>query len=85
MTAETRSLLQRLQELDFSIMDTVLYLDAYPRCREALDYYHKLLGERASLLSALAKSGAPVTHFENASRDTWEWTNGPWPWESTAN
>lgn len=82
---ENRSLMNRLQALDFSIVDTVLYLDAYPHCQEALDYYHKLVSERDALLRAMAQRNTPVTNFENASHDGWDWLNGPWPWELAAN
>ena len=84
-TTKDRSLQKRLQELDFSIVDTVLYLDAYPHCHKALEYYHKLVAERDALLEEMAKQGTPVTNFENASRKSWDWTNGPWPWELDAN
>ncbi|MBQ8331370.1 MAG: spore coat protein CotJB [Clostridia bacterium] len=82
----SHSLLHRLQALDFSIVDTILYLDAYPHCKDALNYYHKLVGERDALKLALAKThNRPMTGFENASNDSWDWTNGPWPWEASAN
>ena len=76
--------MKRLQTVDFSLVDTVLYLDAYPHCKKALDYYHKLLAERESILASLASMGVPTTSFGNTS-DTWVWTNSPWPWEYEAN
>ena len=78
-------LLRRLQALDFSIVDTVLYLDAYPNCRSALGHYHRLIAERDDLLRRLAKEGNPVTVYENGSADAWDWGKGPWPWEPSAN
>ncbi len=85
-TDSCQALMRRLQALDFSIVDTVLYLDAYPHSKEALDYYHKLLSERAELSSRLAETcRRPVTCMENASRDTWNWVDGPWPWDPRAN
>ncbi|MBO5938834.1 MAG: spore coat protein CotJB [Clostridia bacterium] len=81
-----KALLGKLQSLDFSIVDTVLYLDAYPDSREALSHYHKLCEERDALLRALREDcRMPMTSFENASRDSWDWTKGPWPWEADAN
>ncbi len=80
-----QDLLYRLQTLDFSIYDTVLYLDAYPNCAEALDYYQKLVSERQSLLNKLATNcHTPITCFDNAA-DHWDWTVGPWPWQLEAN
>ena len=77
--------MHRLQVLDFSITDTVLYLDAYPNSKEALDYYRKLMSEREALVGALSRYGYPITHFENANADSWDWSASPWPWQSSAN
>ena len=85
-SSNCKATLARLQTLDFAIVDTVLYLDAYPECRAALDYYHKLLAERDTLAATLANTcRMPMTNMENVNRDTWDWTRGPWPWESDAN
>lgn len=78
--------MERLKEVDFSLIDTVLYLDAYPHCAEALCYYHKLKKEREEIVHSLAhKCNMPVTSFNNASECEWSWTDKPWPWEHCAN
>jgi hypothetical protein len=43
--------MQTLRALDFAIQETVLYLDAYPECRQALDYYHRLMEERKAAMA----------------------------------
>ncbi|MBQ9783765.1 MAG: spore coat protein CotJB [Clostridia bacterium] len=79
-------MLKKLQALDFSIYETVLYLDAYPNSADALSYYHKLVAERDALQRALAETcRMPITNLENASVNSWDWVNGPWPWEASAN
>ena len=84
--SDCRKLLERLQEVDFSLIDTVLYLDAYPHCSEALCYYHKLKKEREELVHTLAYScNMPITSYNNASETEWSWTDSPWPWEPCAN
>ena len=84
--SECRKLSQRLQKIDFAIIDTVLYLDAYPNCAKALNYYHKLIQERKSVVESLAcKCNMPVTFFDNVSTNEWNWTDAPWPWEFSAN
>ncbi len=81
-----KTLLHRLQALDFSIVDTVLYLDAYPNSAEALGYYRKLIDERDGLIRQLAETcHMPMTHTDNGSADAWHWISGPWPWEAEAN
>lgn len=77
-------LLKKLQMIDFSLVDTILYLDAYPHCQKALCHYRKLLDERATILAKLDEAGIPVTSMSNTS-DTWKWTDSPWPWEYDAN
>lgn len=75
--------LQRLQAIDFALQDTVLYLDAYPDDKEALDYYHSLLSTRAELLEAFPQD-TPLTVYDNLG-DTWDWGKNPWPWELESN
>ena len=77
-------LLKKLQIVDFSLVDIVLYLDAYPNCQKALCHYHKLLEERAAILAKLDEAGIPITCMGNRS-DSWKWTDAPWPWEYDAN
>lgn len=75
------ALLQKIQEIDFSIYETVLYLDAYPECREALAYYHDLLARRAVLVAQYNRDSGPLTAFENLSQSSWDWVKSPWPWQ----
>lgn len=75
------ALLLKLQQIDFSIYDVVLYLDAYPDCAEALAYYHSLLDTRAVLVSEYENKYGPLTAFSNNSKCSWEWTKTPWPWQ----
>lgn len=74
----------RLQQLEFALDDVVLYLDAYPECNQALEYYHNLLEERNHLLEMINEECGPMTNFSNISKDTWLWTQGPWPWQIEA-
>ena len=83
---DCHALYQKLKKIDFSLIDTVLYLDAYPECRKALAYYHKLKKEREAVVEALStKCNMPITNFNNTSEDTWNWTDTPWPWDPAAN
>ncbi len=79
-----QKLIKKLQMLDFSIIDTVLYLDAYPNCQKALDYYNRLTTERHEVAVQLANAGYPQNILSNKG-DKWVWTSSPWPWEYEAN
>ena len=76
------ALAHRLQAVNFALYDTILYLDAYPNCRKALDYYHSLLEMQRRLVAEYEAKQGPVTAFGNESRDSWLWTTTPWPWEA---
>ena len=75
------TLLGKIQEIDFSIYETVLYLDVYPNCREALAYYHNLLSQRAALVARYEREVGPLTAFSNSSQTSWDWVKSPWPWQ----
>ena len=77
---------KRLQIIDFALLELVLYLDAYPDCREALAYYQALCEERRLLLSAMPEKGdCRMTNLQTCAEDGWTWTKGPWPWQVEAN
>ena len=80
-----KRLLRELQLLDFSIYDTVLYLDAYPESKEALDYYRTLIQERQSLAQQYEENCGPLTIGGVRNTAYWDWTKLPWPWELDAN
>jgi hypothetical protein len=77
---ECCALLHRLQELDFSIQETVLYLDAYPDCCEAKTYYRQLVCERKQVAEEYEKQCGPLTAMGNGDGAEWKWCKSPWPW-----
>ena len=80
-----RSLMKRIRELDFAITETVLYLDVYPECQQALEYYHRLMDARRETMELYEKSCGPVTMYGNTDKSRWGWIDSPWPWEAEAN
>lgn len=76
---------RRLEQVEFALVDVILYLDAYPGCEKALEYYHRLLAERDELIDTINKQCGPMTNLGNASTSTWQWIDGPWPWHTEAN
>lgn len=77
-------LMQKLRKVDFSLTDVILYLDAYPDCAEAMQRYRELQCERDRLLRQLAENGYPLSP-QSVVGDFRSWTDGPWPWEPSAN
>ncbi len=84
MSNTQSQLMNKLRKIDFALVDTILYLDAYPHCKAAMEYYKKLLSERKMIREKLETSGVALTAMGNYS-DNWNWTDSPWPWEYEAN
>lgn len=80
-----RDQLKAMQALDFAIQETVLYLDAYPNCEQALEYYHTLIEQRRELSESYEASCGPISIYGNTSKHSWDWVAAPWPWEPEAN
>ena len=67
------------QAYSFAVYDTLLYLNAYPDCKEALDSYNKYqkLAVKAKQ-DYEARFGSITPPIEAQS---WEWACGAWPWQ----
>ena len=76
---------EKLRAIDFALVETTLYLDAYPNSCEALAYYHKLLAERRALADHYTETCGPLTALDHSSQTSWQWVKTPWPWELDAN
>ena len=73
-------LLRKMQALAFAKVECELYLDAYPECQAALEYYKNIIAEYRELAERYEAEYAPIRQ-ENISADSWTWVNTPWPWQ----
>lgn len=78
-------LLNEIRAIDFALIETVLYLDAYPDHPQAMEYYHRLREQSEKLREQYQHRFGPLTGFENMSRNSWDWAKEAWPWEAEAN
>ncbi len=72
--------MRKLQQLDFSIQETVLYLNAYPDCCEALAHYQQLVEQRCAAKKEYEETCGPLTSHGNMNMRHWDWVSAPWPW-----
>ena len=82
---DCQKLMQQIRAVDFALYEVVLYLDVYPESCEALNTYHKLVARQKALYEQYQASCGPITASGNASTTAWNWTDGPFPWEASAN
>lgn len=72
-------LMRTISAYSFMAYEALLYLDAYPSSREALECYNKYKRlENQARKEYESRYGWITAPSEAAS---WEWTNGPWPWQ----
>ncbi|MBQ7761122.1 MAG: spore coat protein CotJB [Clostridia bacterium] len=72
-------LLKEISTYAFSAYEALLYLDAYPNSREALNFYNKYRRLEAKARADYESKYGPLTMPFEANE--WNWTNGPWPWQ----
>ena len=85
MNGGAGSLLRRIQTEDFALYEVALYLDAYPTNKKALAFYDQHKRVLEALKAEYRQKYGPLTIYDAAGGDEWQWTKGPWPWEKEAN
>ena len=82
MNGNTReAMMKRVQKLAFMKTEAELFLDTHPECRQALDYYHRILEELEAARLEYRASHGPITADES-STERWDWVDTPWPWQT---
>ncbi|MFM9277684.1 spore coat protein CotJB [Paenibacillus jiagnxiensis] len=75
-------LLERLQELDFVLVELNLYLNTHPNDLQAIEQYNQLTRDRMQVAHHFQLLYGPLQNFGHAySKYPWEWSKAPWPWQ----
>lgn len=78
-------LLRKIQQEDFAVYETALYLDTHPTDAKALEYYADHRNNVTRLRSEYSGRFGPLTIYDNADPGAWNWVDPPFPWEKEAN
>lgn len=84
MTDREKALL-RVQTLGFELTEANLFLDTHPKSREALEYYHRVVGEYNNAVNKYTAQFGPLDVTQISSTESWTWTDGCMPWEAECN
>ncbi len=84
-TFNCKETMRLLRALDFAIVETALFLDAYPENAEALEYYHEIKKRYEKTFSDYERYCGPLTIYSNECETSWDWTKTPFPWELSAD
>lgn len=77
-----RALLKKVQEYNFLMIETGLFLNNQPCCEAAQEAYCKYREMYLEAVAEYEECYGPLTYSGvNVKRDGWEWANSPWPWE----
>lgn len=79
MNHSRERLMKAYQAYSFAVYDTLLYLDAYPDNKEALENYNKYQKMASKAKAEYEMKFGPVTAPIEAN--SWQWANSPWPWQ----
>ena len=75
-------LLNYLNQVSFSMYDTVLFLDTHPTDQEAIAYFNEMKQARKSALKIYQKKFAPLLLDGVDANCEWTWGMEPLPWEN---
>ncbi len=78
-------LLRTIQMYCFALQEIKLYLDTHPDCPKGMEYYHKYKKLRNEAVEEYNRMYGPLTADMVESKEKWTWTDGPFPWERSAN
>lgn len=74
--------LERLQKVDFALVELTLYLDTHPHDMQALQQFNQLTQQRMQLAHSFEIKYGPLMQFGHSfSRFPWQWSQPPWPWQ----
>ena len=70
-----------ITKASFAMDDVKLFLDTHPNCMEALEYYRKAKEMREEAWEMYTHNFGPLSSYDVANKDYWDWNKGPMPWE----
>ncbi|WP_082825293.1 spore coat protein CotJB [Paenibacillus jamilae] len=80
--AQFYALLEKLQAVDFVLVELNLYLNTHPDDLQAIEQFNKLTQERTAIANEYQLLYGPLQNFGRAySKYPWEWNQAPWPWQ----
>lgn len=82
---DRQKLLQKIRIAEFAMLEAQLFLDTHKTDRTALAYFNKYRAALKELHDEYTEKFGPLTAKEAKAGVRWDWTDGPWPWEYSAN
>ncbi|WP_089738853.1 spore coat protein CotJB [Gracilibacillus ureilyticus] len=75
-------LLEKIQAVDFVLVDLTLYLDTHPDDLEAIKQFNQKSYESRQLKAEFERQFGPLLQYGlSYSSYPWNWKDAPWPWQ----
>ncbi|WP_040513001.1 spore coat protein CotJB [Gracilibacillus halophilus] len=75
-------LLEKIQAVDFVLVDLTLYLDTHPNDFETIKQFNQLAYESKQLKASFEEQFGPLLQYGGSfSQYPWDWKQAPWPWQ----
>ena len=84
MTAREQ-MMRKIQQLDFAMVDSAMYLDSHTKDQAALNYFKQQQKEYQQAVQEYTTKYGPLSFKTGVYNDRWTWMDGPWPWEGADN
>lgn len=84
-TQSRNDLLKQIQCYNFAAYDMLLYLDTHPGDKKAFELFKDLVSKVKALRCEFEQAYGPLTPFNTASQESFNWLDSPWPWEKEGN
>jgi spore coat protein JB len=75
-------LMEKIQAVDFVLVDLTLYLDTHPDDLEAIKQFNQKAYESKQLKAEFESQFGPLLQYGlSYSNYPWNWKDAPWPWQ----
>ncbi|MDI3548607.1 MAG: spore coat protein [Halanaerobiales bacterium] len=74
-------MLKEIMQLNFAVLETVLYLNTHPTDQTVLDLHNDLAERLARREMEYQKLYGPLYPTYPEADYPWQWIDEPWPWE----
>lgn len=81
MSAECKKLWYKIHELEFAMIELMLYLDTHKKDEEALCEYQKMQQMYNDSMAVYEKMYGTIVFNQVHSEDIFTWVETPMPWE----
>jgi spore coat protein JB len=75
------SLLKKIMQLQFAVIETVLYLDTHPFDENVLNLYNQYSSRLRNSIRKYSENYGPLTPTCPDTDSPWSWIDEPWPWQ----